>query len=214
MAISIRLETPADYRAVEELTKRASWNVNTLGCKEHYVLHLLREDNAFVPELSLVAEDFGSVVGHIAASRATVEDQEGKPHEVLCIGPLSVDPVAQGAGVGSDLMKRCLELAAEMGFCGAFLFGDPRYYTRFGFRPAERYGVCDSEGAFAVALMGIPLTENGLKDIRGRFVESSCFSNVADEAYAEFDSDFPQFQRGYRKSQSDFAVLSTLRYFG
>ena len=53
---TIRLETPRDYREVENLTREAFWNVYHPGCTEHYVLHVLRNDPAFVPELSLVME--------------------------------------------------------------------------------------------------------------------------------------------------------------
>ena len=65
MRIIIRNETPADYRAVENLTRESFWNVYRPGCTEHYILHVLRDDPAFVPELDFVMEKDGELIGHV-----------------------------------------------------------------------------------------------------------------------------------------------------
>ena len=56
MNFIIRKETPSDYREVENLIRESFWNVYRPGCLEHYVLHCLRDDPAFVPELGFVME--------------------------------------------------------------------------------------------------------------------------------------------------------------
>nr|MDD6336651.1 acetyltransferase [bacterium] len=61
----IRKETPADYRTVENLTREAFWNVYRPGCLEHYVLHLFRDRDDFVPELDFVMEVEGNIIGHV-----------------------------------------------------------------------------------------------------------------------------------------------------
>ena len=63
--ITIRLETKDDYRAVENLTREAFWNVYRPGCMEHYVLHCYRDDPAFVPELDFVMELDGELIGQV-----------------------------------------------------------------------------------------------------------------------------------------------------
>ena len=70
--IIIRRETPADYAAVENLTREAFWNVYRPGCLEHYVVHVLRSDPAFVPELDLVMERDGQLIGHIMYMNAKI----------------------------------------------------------------------------------------------------------------------------------------------
>ena len=53
---TIRLEMEEDYRAVENLVRESFWNVYRPGCSEHYVIHVLRDDPAFVKELDYVME--------------------------------------------------------------------------------------------------------------------------------------------------------------
>ena len=69
-SMTIRQEVPADYRAVESLVRDAFWNVYRPGCMEHFVLHCLRQDPAFVPDLALVLEQGGQLIGQFAAVRA------------------------------------------------------------------------------------------------------------------------------------------------
>ena len=93
MNIQIRLETPADYRAVEELTREAFWafwEPNRTICDEHLLVHWLRFTPSFVPELDFVAETDGKIVGHIIYSKSKVIDETGKEYETLTFGPLSV----------------------------------------------------------------------------------------------------------------------------
>ena len=213
LSLTLRLEQPADHRAVEELTREAFWNQHMPGCDEHYILHVLRGDPAFLPELSFVALQKGRLVGHIAYSRSTVTDAQGVCHPVVTFGPVSVLPDCQRNGVGSALVSHTLALARETGHRAVFIYGDPRYYCRFGFRPAERFGVTASDGSFAVALLGLPLQKDGLAGVTGRFSEVACFS--ADPVgFAAFDAAFPPKEKGYRISQTEFSVLSTLRYRG
>ena len=61
----IRLETPADHAEVEYLVRESFWNVYRPGCLEHYVLHCLRKDKAFVPELDFVMKRTTESLGKI-----------------------------------------------------------------------------------------------------------------------------------------------------
>lgn len=76
-SMTIRQEVPADYRAVESLVRDAFWNVYRPGCMEHFVLHCLRKDPAFVPDLALVLEQDGRLIGQFAAVRADAALDDG-----------------------------------------------------------------------------------------------------------------------------------------
>jgi putative acetyltransferase len=96
----------------------------------------LRASDAWLPMLSLVAADSDDVVGHVLGSRARVDAAP-----VLAVGPLSVHPDHQGRGIGQALMHAVLGAADALDEPLVVLLGDPRYYSRFGFRLAEEYGI-------------------------------------------------------------------------
>ncbi|MBP1578330.1 MAG: N-acetyltransferase [Oscillospiraceae bacterium] len=139
--MNIRQEIPADYRKVEELTREAFWNVYRPGCVEHFILHNFRNDAAFIPELSLVCEKNGKIVGHIMYCRARLSLDNGGEKEIVVFGPLSVAPSHQREGIGSELIRRSLKIASEMGFGAVAITGSPAYYSRFGFESGSKIGV-------------------------------------------------------------------------
>ena len=166
LSIELRPESPADFRAVEELTRNAFWNHHAPGCDEHYLAHILRESSNFVPELDYVAVQDGKVVGSIMYTRARIVLDRGGERGVLCFGPLAVEPAFQGQGVGGALIERTKVLAQELGYGAILIFGDPAYYSRFGFVPAEQYGVGTSWGVYIISLQAwVP--GNGLSEDRG-----------------------------------------------
>ena len=105
----IRQETKDDYRTVEELTRRAFWDVYRPGCMEHYVLHRFREDPAFIPELSFVLEQGGQVVGHVMYAHAELAFDGGGMLPVLTFGPICIDPALQRRGLGKLLLETTME---------------------------------------------------------------------------------------------------------
>lgn len=190
LPIELRPESPADFRAVEELTRNAFWNHHAPGCDEHYLAHILRESSDFVPELDYVAVHDGKVVGNIMYTRAKIVLDRGGEREVLCFGPLAVDPAFQGRGVGGALIERTKTLARELGYKAILIFGDPEYYSRFGFIPAERYGVGTSWGVYIISLQALELQPGALEDCAGYFQESGDYQ-IDPEASAAFDKGFP-----------------------
>lgn len=190
LPIELRPESPADFRAVEELTRNAFWNHHAPGCDEHYLAHILRESSDFVPELDYVAVHDGKVVGNIMYTRAKIVLDRGGEREVLCFGPLAVDPAFQGQGVGGALIERTKTLARELGYKAILIFGDPEYYSRFGFIPAERYGVGTSWGVYIISLQALELQPGALEDCAGYFQESGDYQ-IDPEASAAFDKGFP-----------------------
>ena len=82
----IRNETEKDYRAVEELTREAFWNVYKPGADEHYFVHMMRKHPDFIPELAFVLELDGKIVGSIMYTKAWLEDETGARREILSFG--------------------------------------------------------------------------------------------------------------------------------
>lgn len=190
MEIKLRTEQPADYRETENVTREAFWNHFSPGCNEHYLLHVMRDNPAFVPELDLVAEYDGRIVGNVVCMKAAIHGDDGVKYEVLSLGPISVLPEYQRKGIGGRLIGRTRELAREMGFRAVLLCGDPDYYLYQGFVPAELLGIRTADDMYAMALHVCELYEGALSGVRGRYVEDSAYE--VDEAAAEvFDRDFP-----------------------
>lgn len=209
--LTIRLEREEERRAVEELTRDAFWDVHAPGCTEHYILYNLRKSGDFIPELDFVAEYQGELAGHIAFTRARVTDSQGNAHLVISFGPVSVKPGQQGKGVGSALIIHALRRAKRLGYPAVCIYGDPRYYSRFGFACAECYGIQTDDGKYATALQALELQPEALKGISGRFCESEAFE-LEEEKFLEYEKGFPVKAKGSRGSQRDFQVLSSLRY--
>ena len=149
--LKLRTEQPADYRETENVTREAFWNLYSPGCCEHYLLHVMRDSPAFVPELDLVAERDGRIVGNVVSLRAVLHGDDGTDCEVLSLGPISVLPECQRQGIGGRLISRTRELARELGFRALLLCGDPDYYLYQGFVPAEMLGIRTADNMYAMA---------------------------------------------------------------
>lgn len=135
MNIHIRQEQEQDHHEVEALTRDAFWDLYQPGCDEHFIVHRLRMQECFIPELDLVAVLDGKIIGNIMYSKAKVV-KDDTSYDILCLGPVSVLPEYQKKGIGSELIRHTLKLATDMGHRGVILFGSPKYYPRFGFRNA------------------------------------------------------------------------------
>ena len=209
--LTIRNEKEDDYRAVEELVREAFWNLYVPGCNEHFVLHNLRKSRDFIPGLDFVAEKEGQIVGQIAYSRGTIRSMQDSEMEVTSFGPVSVLPAFQKQGIGSALIIHTIKLAREMGFPAICIYGDPRYYSRFGFRCAEKYEIKTADGKFAVALQVLELVQGVLRNVAGIFLESSTFT-VDENEFARYEASFPFKEKAETDSQREFRLLASLRY--
>lgn len=196
MNLTLRLETPNDYRAVENLTREAFWGFTHPTCDEHYLVHLLRDIPAFVPELDYIAEADGKLVGNVMYSKAKVIDSGGCEHEVLTFGPLSVLPECWNCGVGSALMRHTIMGAKRLGYRVIVFYGHPDYYPRFGFRNAEAFNITTPNGKNFDALMAMPLYDGALDDISGTFHEDPVFAVNAEKAEA-YNRNFPHREPAY-----------------
>lgn len=137
----IRLEETKDHREVEELIRESFWNVYRPGCYEHYVIHVLRDDPAFVSELNFVMEQGGRIIGQNMFMRTIIKGDDGKDVDILTMGPICIMPELKRKGYGKQLLDYSLEKAADMGF-GAVLFeGNIGFYGKSGFDYAKKFGI-------------------------------------------------------------------------
>ena len=137
----IRLERPDEYREVENLVREAFWNVYRPGCSEHYVIHMLRDDPAFVKELDFVMERDGRLIGQNMFMRTVIEADDGRTIPILTMGPIGITPELKRRGYGKKLLDYSLEKASGLGF-GAVLFeGNIGFYGKSGFDYAEKFGI-------------------------------------------------------------------------
>lgn len=209
--ITLRNETPSDHRIVENLTREAFWNQYAPGCSEHYLLHVVRDADAFIRELDVVAEVDGKIVGNIVYTKAKIVCDNGECHEVISFGPVSVLPEFQGKGIGGRLIEHTKTLAQTMGCRAILIYGDPDLYCKFGFVQAEEYGIGTPDNMYAAALQAFELYPAALAGCKGRFYEDSAFE-VDPQAAEEFDKGFPaKEKKSDLPSQARFQQIVGMR---
>ena len=191
--ITIRLETKEDQRTVENLIREAFWNVYRPGCYEHYVMHVLRKDPAFVKELDFVLEKDGRLIGQNMFMRTRIDADDGRCIPVLTMGPICITPSLKRRGYGKKLLDATLERAAAMGF-GAVLFeGNIDFYGKSGFTFARDFSIRYHdlpEGADDSFFLCRELLPGYLRGITGVYQTPQGY--YVDEADVEaFDRTFP-----------------------
>lgn len=189
----IRLEEKKDYAEVENLVREAFWNVYRPGCSEHYVIHTLRNDPAFVRELDFVMEQNGKIIGQNMFMKTVIESDNGGAVDVLTMGPICITPELKRRGYGKALLDYSLERAAELGF-GAVLFeGNIAFYGKSGFDYTGNFGIRYHdlpEDAEATFFLCKELITGYLSDVTGVYQTPQGY--YADDAEVEeFDKAFP-----------------------
>lgn len=140
-SIIIRTEKEKEYREVENLVRESFWNVYRPGCLEHYVLHQLRKDAAFVPELDFVMEANGQIIGQNMFMKAFIQADDGRKIPIMTMGPICIVPDLKRKGYGKILLDYSLEQAKELG-CGAICMeGNIDFYGKSGYRQASEFGI-------------------------------------------------------------------------
>ena len=189
----IRKEKEEDFRAVEELIRESFWNVYKPGCAEHYVMHLLRDDPAFVRELDFVMEENGRLIGQNVFVRTVISGDDGKDVPVLTMGPICIANDKKRQGYGKILLDYSLEQAANAGF-GAVLFeGNILFYGKSGFNYARTFGIRYHdlpEGADDSFFLCRELIPGYLDGVTGVYQTPATYY-VSDEDVEEFDKTFP-----------------------
>ncbi len=190
---TIRLEEKNDHRAVENLVRESFWNIYRPGCSEHYVIHVLRDDPAFIRELDFVMERDGDLIGQNMFMKTIIEADDGSVIDVLTMGPICITPELKRQGYGKALLDYSLEKAAEMGF-GAVLFeGNIGFYGKSGFNYASKFEIRyhdlpeDADSSFFLCKELIPGYLDGITGV----YQTPQGYYVSDKDVEEFDKDFP-----------------------
>ena len=196
MSVTFRREEPCDYRAVETLVREAFWNVYRPGCVEHYVLHCMRDDPAFVRALDFVMEKDGEIIGQNVFMRAQIRADDGRTIPIMAMGPICVAPALKRQGYGKQLLDYSLEQAAALG-CGALCFeGNIDFYGKSGFTFASAFGIRYHglpEGADASFFLCRELIPGYLDGITGEYAppEGYFAAEKNPAAFEAFEAQFP-----------------------
>ena len=172
MPLIIRSEQAGDHEAIREVVTLAFDDANVARLVE-----LIRASEHYVPELALVAEDGGVVVGHTMLSYALLEGAE--PGRVLQLSPMAVAPVRQRQGIGVALVTAALDRAEQRGEPLVFLEGIPAYYPRFGFERARDYGLDPPSPDIPDAAWMVRRLSAYRDDVRGRIMYPPAFDAVS-----------------------------------
>jgi len=189
----IRLEREEDYREVENLVRESFWNVYSPGCNEHYLIHVMRDDPAFVKELDLVMESNGRIIGQNVFARAIIEDDDGRRIPVLTMGPICITPELKRRGYGKILLDESLRRASELGYGAVLIEGNIDFYGKSGFSYAVSYGIRYHdlpEDADASFFLCRELSPGYLDDVTGVYQTPPVYY-VKDGDVEEFDKGFP-----------------------
>ena len=212
--MKIRLEQPQDYREVENLTREAFWNVYRPGCTEHYVLNQYRNNPDFIPELDLVMENDGKIIGHVMFSKAEIildspssqGEGRGEAFPSWTFGPISIHPDYKRKGYGLKLLQYAIEKAKEMGIGLIQMEGNIEFYKHAGFDLASKLRIHyhdepkDAEVPYFLAQELIPgywgNREGTYCPPKGYFV-----ADENPEAFEAYEATFPQKEKAFQPSQ-------------
>lgn len=199
----IRLEQENEQREVENLVRECFWNVYQLGCMEHYVLHLIRKNEFFVPNLNFVLLLDNKIIGQVVfvVAKIVLDDKTVLP--VLTFGPICISPQRQKKGYGKILLDFALGKAKELGYNCVLLEGDINFYSKCGFDYARN---------FNIRYHGL---ESGVDDsfFLCKELQKGCLSNLSGEYFTpevyyvdpkevdEFDKNFEYKEKKKLKSQ-------------
>jgi predicted N-acetyltransferase YhbS len=193
----IRREKIEENREVENLIREAFYNVYRPGCSEHYVIHVLRKDPAFVGELDFVMEQDGRIIGQNMFMRTVINKDGGGDVPVLTMGPICITPELKRKGYGKALLDYSLEEAAKLGY-GAVLFeGNIKFYGKCGFDFARNFGIRyhdlpeGEDDSFFLCKELIPGYLDGITGV----YQTPAGYYVKDEDVIEFDKTFPKKEK-------------------
>lgn len=166
MEINLRLESRDDYDRVFSVIKEAFKTEPFSDFTEQFLVERLRKSDAFIPELSIVAEKAGEIIGHILLTKIKIKNGL-HTFNSLALAPVSVMPKYQNKGIGGQLILEAHTKAIELGYKSIILLGHEDYYPRFGYKSASKFDIKLPYDVPDENCMAIELVENGLKGVSG-----------------------------------------------
>ena len=207
MMLNIRNERETDYKIVEDITRKAFYNVYVPGCMEHYLVHIMRGHEDFIPELDFVIELDGQIVGNIMYTKAKLTDEGGTEKEIVTFGPVSILPKYQRKGYGKMLIEHSLKRAAELGYEAVVIMGSPANYVGSGFQCCRKYNVCVEKDKYPAAML-VKELKPGALDGKLWFYSDSPVMNVDEREAQAFDDGLEKMEKKWMPSQETFYIMS------
>lgn len=200
---NIRNEQPADFRRVEELARKAFWNLYCPGASEHYLIHTMRSHKDYIPELSFVIEENDEIIGSIHFTHAKVITPTDEEIPIVHFGPVCITPELHRQGYGRALITHAINAAKSQGHRAIALGGFSYHYTPYGFAPIKKYRITMADGKFYVGIMALPLYEGALNGVTGKLILSEALE--PDESGLDaYDSTFPPMEKQVLPCQKEF----------
>ncbi len=203
----IRNEQIKDWSEVEDLTRKAFWNLNVPGCNEHYLVHIMRKHSDFIPELDFVLEKDNIIIGNVMYTKARLIDEKGAEKQILTFGPFSILPEYQRKGYGKMLLEHSFTKAKDMAYDTIAIFGNPDNYVSRGFISCKKYNICINDEFYPAALLVKELKAGALDGRKWYYKESSVYE-VDENAAEQFDCCFEKMEKQYQPSQEEFYIHS------
>ena len=205
--IKIRNERKEDYETGEKMTRAAFYNLYVPGCVEHYLVHIMRKHEDFIPELDFVLELDGRIIGNIMYTKAGLVDEAGKRKEVLTFGPVCIAPGYQRMGYGKLLLEHSFQKAVELGYEAIVIFGSPANYISRGFQSCKKYNVCIENGKYPAAMMVKELIPHVLSGHKWIYQDSPVMA-INEEEAQRYDDTLEKMEKKYQPSQDEFYIIS------
>ena len=205
--VQIRNEQEADYPFVEALTPNAFWNLYVPGCNEHYLVHVMRAHEDFLPELDFVLEVDGRIIGNIMYTKAKLVDEAGVEKEILTFGPVCIAAEYQRMGYGKLLMEHSFQKAVALGYDVIVIFGNPDNYVARGFKSCKKFNICLEDDVFPAAMLVKELKADAL-DGRKWFYHESPVMKLDEQEAERFDASLAKLEKKYQPSQEEFYIHS------
>mgnify|MGYP001104024242 CR=1 FL=1 len=201
--INIRNEKPKDYRRVEEITRKAFWNLYFPGASEHYLVHTMRSNKDYIPELSFVIEENDEIIGSIHFTHAKVVTPEGKEISVVSLGPVCITKERHRQGFGRALITHAIKSAKTQGHRAIVLGGFPYHYKPYGFVSTKKYDISMMDGKFYTGIMALALYDGALDGVSGKIKFSD--GMYPDENGLEaYEATFPPMEKLSHPCQKAF----------
>ncbi|HJC39710.1 MAG TPA: N-acetyltransferase [Candidatus Mediterraneibacter faecigallinarum] len=205
--LNIRNERESDYKNVEDITRKAFYNVYVPGCMEHYLVHIMRGHEDFIPELDFVIEVDGQTVGNIMYTKSKLTDEGGTEKEIVTFGPVSILPKYQRKGYGKMLIEHSLKRAAELGYEAVVIMGSPANYVGSGFQCCRKYNICVEKEKYPAAML-VKELKPGALDGKLWFYSDSPVMNVDEREAQAFDDGLEKMEKKWMPSQEAFYIMS------
>lgn len=162
----IRQEHEDEFDKIYTLVKTAFKTARVSDGNEQDFVIKLRNSKGYIPELALVAEECGELIGHIMLTNQSI-NSSAPCTSMLLLAPISVVLEKRNQGIDGAFIKESFRIAKSLGYTSVFLVGNPAYYNRFGFYQTTDWGIKNTNGIPDEYVMACELEKNALNRITG-----------------------------------------------